>query len=159
MIRITTYQAKYKDDFIRLNREWIETFFKIEPSDIETFSHIDDIITNGGQIFLAITESDEVAGCCALKHHPQENTYELAKMAVSPQHQGKHIGRKLGETLLEYAKSHGIKRIFLEGNTRLQASIALYRHLGFKEVPLRGNAYERCDILMEWEHADTLFKR
>ena len=40
-------------------------------------------------------------------------------------------------------------RIFLEGNTRLQASIALYRKLGFKEIPLEGNAYERCDILME----------
>ena len=37
---------------------------------------------------------------------------------------------------------------FLEGNTRLEASIALYRKLGFKEIPLEGNAYERCDILM-----------
>jgi ribosomal protein S18 acetylase RimI-like enzyme len=59
------------------------------------------------------------------------------------------IGRKLGEALLDYAKSHGVKRIFLEGNTRLEASIALYRKLGFREIPLEGNAYERCDILME----------
>jgi len=36
-----------------------------------------------------------------------------------------------------------------EGNTRLEASIALYRKLGLKEIPLKNNAYERCDILME----------
>ena len=40
---------------------------------------------------------------------------------------------------------------YLEGNTRLKASIAIYRSLGFVEIPLRGNAYERCDILMEYK--------
>ena len=70
-------------------------------------------------------------------------------MVVSPEAQGKGIGRKLGEALLNYARSHGVRRIFLEGNTRLESSIALYRKLGFKDIPLKGNAYERCDILME----------
>jgi len=40
-------------------------------------------------------------------------------------------------------------RIFLEGNTRLAPSIHLYRKLGFREIPLDGHTYERCDILME----------
>ena len=71
-------------------------------------------------------------------------------MAVSPQFQGLHIGHELAHALLDYAKQHGVNRIFLEGNTLLEASIALYRSVGFKEKPLQGNAYERCDILMEW---------
>lgn len=150
MVHIETYKPEYKNDFIRLNREWIESFFKIEASDIETFSHVDEIVEQGGQIFLAITDSGEVVGCCALKHHEAEQTYELAKMAVSPRHQGKHIGHLLGTAVLEYAKQQDVQRIFLEGNTRLKASIALYRSLGFVEIPLEGNAYERCDILMEW---------
>lgn len=54
----------------------------------------------------------------------------------------------LGESLVDYARKHGVRRIYLEGNTRLEASIALYRKLGFREIPLQGNAYERCDILM-----------
>ena len=150
MIKIITYQPKYKDDFIRLNKQWIETWFKLEQSDLDTFAHIDDsIIVQGGQIFLAADDNGQVVGCCALKPHPESNCHELAKMAVSPEAQGKGIGRKLGEALLDYARSHGMKRIFLEGNTRLEASIALYRKLGFKEIPLKGNAYERCDILME----------
>ena len=150
MIKIITYQPKYKDDFIRLNKQWIETWFKVEQSDLDTFAHIDDsIIGRGGQIFLAADDNGQVVGCCALKPHPESNCHELAKMAVSPEAQGKGIGRKLGEALLNYARSHGVRRIFLEGNTRLESSIALYRKLGFKDIPLKGNAYERCDILME----------
>ena len=117
---------------------------------IETFSHVDEIVEQGGQIFLAITDNGEVVGCCALKHHKEKQSYELAKMAVSPHHQGKHIGHQLGEAAIEYAKKQGINSIYLEGNTRLKASIALYRSLGFVEIPLQGNAYERCDILMCW---------
>ena len=45
--------------------------------------------------------------------------------------------------------SGGAKRLYLEGNTRLAASIHLYRDLGFKEVPLEGSTYDRCDIIME----------
>ena len=150
MIRITTYEPRYKQDFIRLNKQWIETWFRLEQSDLDTFAHIDDcIIGRGGQIFLAINDDAHVVGCCALKPHQESDCYELAKMAVSPDVQGKGIGRKLGEALLDYARSHDVKRVFLEGNTRLEASIALYRKLGFKEIPLEGIAYERCDILME----------
>ncbi len=155
MVHIETYKPEYKEDFIRLNREWIETFFRIEPSDIETFLHVDEIVSVGGQIFLAITDCGDVVGCCALKYHQENHAYELAKMAVSPQYQGQHIGHLLGKAVLEYASQHSIQRIFLEGNTRLKASITLYRSLGFVEIPLKGNAYERCDILMEWDSANS----
>ena len=44
MIRIVTYEPRYKDDFIRLNEQWIETYFRLEQSDLDTFAHIDDSI-------------------------------------------------------------------------------------------------------------------
>lgn len=72
----------------------------------------------------------------------------MAKMAVSPQAQGLGLGRKLGEVLIQYAKERGIKRIFLEGNTRLESSIILYHKLGFEEVIVSNSAYERCNIMM-----------
>ena len=154
MVHIETYEPKYKNDFIRLNKEWIESYFKIESSDIETFSHVDEIVEQGGQIFLAIDDG-EVVGCCALKNHQEKQSYELAKMAVSPLHQGKHIGYLVGKTVLDYARQNGITKIFLEGNTHLEASIALYRKLGFAEIPLKDNAYDRCDILMEWKNINV----
>ena len=151
MIRIETYKQQYKDDFIRLNKEWIERYFRLEESDLQTFAHIDSyIIGNGGQIFVAVDdETGEIVGCCALINHPDKRCYELAKMAVSPHAQGQHVGYELGRHLLEYSKGIGAKRIYLEGNTRLVASINLYRKLGFHEIPLEGNAYDRCDIIME----------
>lgn len=153
MIHIITYKPAYRDDFIYLNRQWIETYFRIEPSDLDTFSHVEDIVKNGGQIFLALNGDDRVVGCCALKHHVKDDTYELAKMAVSPEYRGRHIGHELLRTLWAYAQAHGVRRIFLEGNTQLEASIALYRSMGFYEKPLQGKAYDRCDILMEWTDA------
>ena len=151
MIAIETYKEQYKEDFIRLNKEWIERFFRLEESDLRTFANIDSyIVGNGGQIFMAIDQqTGEAVGCCALINHPDKQCYELAKMAVSPRAQGQHIGYELGRHLLAYAKEIGVKRIYLEGNTRLVASINLYRKLGFAEVPLEGNAYDRCDIIME----------
>ncbi|MGM9817889.1 MAG: GNAT family N-acetyltransferase [Paludibacteraceae bacterium] len=68
----------------------IETYFKIEASDIETFSHVEEIVEQCGQIFLAI-DNGKVVGCCALEHHKEADSYELAKMAALPRYQGKHI--------------------------------------------------------------------
>lgn len=151
MITIITYNEQYKADFIRLNTEWIKTYFRLEESDLRTFANIDSyIIGNGGQIFLALDDdSGEVVGCCALINHPDEDSYELAKMAVSPHTQGHHIGHQLGAALIDYARKIGAKRLYLEGNTKLETSIHLYHKLGFHEISLEGSTYERCDIIME----------
>lgn len=149
-IEIKTYSPEYRDDFVRLNKEWIKTYFKLEKSDFKTFDHVEYIVQNGGQIFFAIDKDvAAVVGCCALVKRDDKNCFELAKMAVSKDYRGHHIGRKLGDALIDYAKKHNVKRIFLEGNTKLEASIALYKRLGFKEIPLQRISYERCDILME----------
>lgn len=148
-INIKKYTPQYKQDFIRLNTEWITTFFRLEESDIKTLENIEDyVIGKGGQIFLALDNNKEVIGCCALIRHSENNTFELAKMAVTPKAQGVGVGRKLGEALITYAKENQIKQIFLEGNTKMKASIILYRKLGFREIPITNSAYERCDIMM-----------
>ena len=147
-VSITLYKPMYRDDFIRFNREWIEHFFRLEPSDLKIFSDPErHIIDKGGQIFIALQDGKPV-GCCALVHHPDTGQYELAKMAVTPSAQGHHAGTLLGLKLLEYARSIGVKRLFLEGNTLLEASIKLYRHLGFKPVEDYAPVYDRCDIYM-----------
>lgn len=147
-IRIEVYKPEYKKDFIQLNTEWITTHFRLEESDIHTLNHIEEyILDKGGQIFLAII-GGKVLGCCALINHIETNSFELAKMAVSPQARGLGLGRKLGEALIQYAKEHGIKKIFLEGNSKLESSIILYRKLGFEEIPIQNSAYERCNIMM-----------
>lgn len=147
-INIDLYKPEYKDDFIRLNTEWITTYFRLEEADIYTLSHIEEyILDKGGQIFFALYDGI-VMGCCALVYHPEHNTYEVSKMAVSPHAQGLGLGKKLLETVISYARENGINQLFLEGNTKLEASIALYTKLGFKEIPITEAAYDRCNIMM-----------
>ncbi len=149
-LRIELYKSDYLRDFVRLNSEWIQTFFHLESSDLDAFSDPEKyILKQGGQIFFAVNELGRPVGCCALINHPDEKCFELAKMAVSPNHQGRGVGRLLGEAVLAYARGQGIERIFLEGNMRLEASLALYRKLGFKKAAMRENTHQRCDIIME----------
>jgi GNAT superfamily N-acetyltransferase len=147
---ITLWEPRYNADFVRLNQQWIERFFKLEPSDLKYFHDPEgEIITPGGQIFIALMEGKAV-GCCALVHHPDTDDYELAKMAVDPEAQGAGIGTQLGHALLDYARSHGIHHLYLEANTRLVASVKLYHALGFRPVPIEHAVYDRCDLFMEW---------
>lgn len=149
-VHIVRWQPQYAADFVRLNKEWIETYFELEPSDLKIFkSPEQSIIAKGGEIFFAVDEQRKVLGCCALVYHPEDGRYELAKMAVSPQAQGQGIGYQLGMALLKQARSQGVKSLFLEANTRLEASIRLYRKLGFLAVPMQHPAYSRCNLYME----------
>lgn len=156
--------------FVRLNRAWIERYFRIEPSDERIFADpAGHILRAGGYIFLALDEgndelnegsdtlnegNDEPAtapaaplGCCALIPH-DGGAWELAKMAVDPSAQGHGIGHALGSAAIRQARALGLTALFLEGNTRLAPSIRLYERLGFRAVPDYEAAYERCDIFM-----------
>lgn len=147
-ITIELYSDAFRDDFIRLNRQWIERYFKIEPSDEKVFEDPRAaIIDTGGQIFIAV-RGGKAIGCCALIFHAGDGSYELAKMAVDPASQGKGAGHALARALIAYAKSHGAKSLFLEANTKLTASVRLYGSLGFKPVEAYKAAYERCDLYM-----------
>ncbi|MEE8062491.1 MAG: GNAT family N-acetyltransferase, partial [Gemmatimonadales bacterium] len=76
--------------------------------------------------------------------------YELAKMAVSPEAQGKGIGWLLGQAVLDRARELGATTVYLESNTVLEPAIALYRKLGFKRVTGAPSPYARCNIQMEY---------
>jgi GNAT superfamily N-acetyltransferase len=149
-LRIVRWEPRYNADFVRLNRQWIERYFRLEPSDLKYFHDPEgEIITPGGEIFIALC-GDRAVGCCALVHHPADDSYELAKMAVDPEAQGAGIGTRLGHALLAYARSRGVRRIYLEANTKLAASVKLYHSLGFRPVPIEHAVYDRCDLFMVW---------
>ena len=144
-------RKEWLEAFSELNRAWIEAHFALEANDLKLLSDPQkQIIDRGGIIFIAILDGKPV-GCCALVPHPEKNVWELAKMAVSPDAQGHGIGWRLGETLVCEARRRGVKRLFLEGNTKLGASIHLYRQLGFREVSHGHPAYARCNLYMEME--------
>ncbi len=88
-----------------------------------------------------------IAGTVALKH-VGPRIYELTKMAVSPEFQGRKLGRALAEAAITRAQSSGAAKIVLYSNTMLAPAIALYGKLGFREIPVDG-PYKRTNIKME----------
>ena len=124
----------FEREFRQLNEAWISKYFRLEDSDKQVLSNPQrHILDKGGNIFLALQDR-KVVGCCALLVHDLY-TCELAKMVVDPSVQGKGIGSLLGNALIDKARQRGFKSVILEGNTKMAASILLYRKLGFHEVP------------------------
>ncbi|WP_307856846.1 tRNA (adenosine(37)-N6)-threonylcarbamoyltransferase complex dimerization subunit type 1 TsaB [Mycolicibacter acidiphilus] len=64
--------------------------------------------------------------------------YEVHTIGVDTAHQGRGIGRRLLETLLEFA---GDAVVYLEVRTDNEAAIALYRDVGFVDIGLRKRYY------------------
>ena len=87
-------------------------------------------------------------GCCTLIRI-DKHTYELAKMAVSPETQGKGIGLLLGQKIIDSAKLLKARRLYLESNTILGPAINLYKKLGFKHIKGATSPHKRCNIQME----------
>lgn len=150
-VEIVEYQPQYKKAFYELNRKWIELYWELEPHDIEVLENPEKhILEKGGHIFVALYNGFPV-GVCALCPMPAESLYdyELAKLAVNNSIQRKGIGRRLCDAVIEKARDLGGEKLFLESNTRLKPAIALYRKIGFKELPEYHPAYARGDIQME----------
>jgi GNAT superfamily N-acetyltransferase len=147
-VTLCRYDKRYAEDYKRLNLAWIKKYFIVEAHDVEQLSNPEEyIIDKGGEILFAVYK-EEVVGVCALIK-TAENEFELAKMAVAPQFQGKQIGYKLGLYTIERARLLGAKRIWLESNRILKSAINLYIKLGFKEIPVTASPYARADIRME----------
>ena len=148
-IAIVSYDARYKNEFKRLNEAWISEYFEMEETDHKVLDHPEQyILDSGGEILFAV-ERDIVAGTCALiRMDDGPFDFELAKMAVDPMFRGRGIGRQLGAAIIDRARILGAKTIFLESNTILAPAISLYRKLGFVETERQPTPYARGNIHM-----------
>ena len=148
MINIIDYEDKYHDDFRKLNLYWLEKYNLLETHDVMV---LDDpratVINNGGYLFLAETDGKIIGTAGIMPEHDGE--YELVKMTVSPEHQGKGISKLLLEKCLEKAADINVKKVILYSNSQLKTAIALYEKYGFRHVPAINTPFETADIKME----------
>jgi len=147
-VQIVDYTSRYAATFRQLNETWITTYFKMEPEDLKALDHPREyILKKGGHILMALYNGQPVGTCALIKM--DDGGFELAKMAVAPEAQGKSIGWLLGLAAIERARACGARRIYLESNTILKPAINLYHKLGFKKITGPPSPYERANIQME----------
>lgn len=78
-MKIITYDPKYREDFIRFNKDWIiDNFGFLEAEDIETFEKIDEELAAGAMILFAIENGIALATCMAKPM--KDGTWEICKL-------------------------------------------------------------------------------
>lgn len=147
-MEIISYLPQYAIDFKELNIAWLEKYFWVEPHDEEVLGNPEKyIIEPGGSIFF-VKDAEKIIGCVALMEI-EDGVFELTKMAVSPEYQGKKIGQKLMEHTLDFSKKQGWDHLIIFSNRKLENAIYIYKKYGFREIPIgENNPYTRGDIKM-----------
>lgn len=148
-VRIVPYAANFRADFYRLNAEWLNKYYSIEPIDHAVLSDPEKhMIERGGAIFFAVMRAEAVGTCALMPDSP--GVYELTKMAVTERYQGLGIGRRLLNAAIgEYHRRDG-KQLFLESHAHLQVALKLYEKAGFEMQPGKrpGSHYQRSNVYM-----------
>jgi len=104
-----------------------------------------------GTVLLAY-EGTEPAGVVALRRHGSA-VCEMKRLYVRPKFRGRGIGRALSEELVRRAASLGYSTMRLDTLPTMDAAIALYRALGFREIPayrfnpVAGARYMELDLV------------
>lgn len=149
-MEIIEYQEKYKEDFIQFNTDWIEDYFgHLEEEDVDTFHHIEENLQKGAMIYFALEKGNVLATCMA-KPLENDKTWELCKLASNKHLPHKGAGSAVFEAAMNWAISHGAKKLFLLSNSKLKAGIHIYKKYGFHQVKLQNYEYARGDIAFEY---------
>jgi ribosomal protein S18 acetylase RimI-like enzyme len=135
--------------FESINKAWVTQYFSLEPFDLAQLENPEQtILAKGGEIIFAKIGA-HIAGTVALIPS-EEGVWEMIKMGVSPEFQGKGAGELLGKQILEVARQKGATKVRLYTHTKLEAAIKLYHRLGFVSCELECGAYGRCNQKMEY---------
>ena len=75
---------------------------------------------------------------------------ELRKLFLLPESRGLGIGKNILQECIDYAKSKGYKKCYLDTLVNMKSAIALYESFGFQhlEGALEGTIHNGCDVWM-----------
>ena len=155
-LRIVDYASHWRDDFARLNLEWLRRWFVVEPIDEQVLHDPEThLLAGGGKVLFALLgdgAAQRAVGTVALRHDG-DGVYELTKMAVQPDLRGAGVGRALLLAAIDaYSRLDG-RELYLESSSILAPALRLYESAGFVHhpAPRPGSHYARADVHMVWQ--------
>jgi len=148
-VQVVPYSPEYAADFQALNRQWIEQYFRVEEPDSAVFADpYGAIVAPGGEIFFVVSNGRALGTCAVIRQ--TESVFELAKMAVSPEAQGRGYGDLLMQAAVDFSRRAGCQTLMLLSNTILEPALRLYAKHGFHHLPVEDkHGYSRANVHME----------
>ena len=92
-----------------------------------------------GELLIASMNGEAVA-CVALRALDRA-TLEMKRLYVRPATRGMGLGKRLVEAAISFAREHGYVELRLDTLATMAAAQAVYRSLGFVEIPPYGAAH------------------
>jgi GNAT superfamily N-acetyltransferase len=110
--------------------ELTERYFRRPATEEEIDETLAAYPSTGLAAFFVLRADGEPAGCLGL-----HSTGEITRVYIAPQFRRRGGARALLANAEEYARSHGLTRLFLDTRTDLSEARAFYISCGFTEIP------------------------
>ena len=120
--------------------EAIEREIYAHPWSLGNFT---DSLDSGYQCWLVRKPSAELAGYFLVMLAPDEA--HLLNITVVPAWQGRGLARLMLERICVIARSHAAPAVLLEVRPSNPHALAVYRHVGFRQIGLRKHYYPAAD--------------
>ena len=107
----------------------------------DEIAHLEDKYGPPRGRFYLLYVDGALAGCVGMKPLDDQHA-ELKRLYVRPAFRGENLGEYLTKRILDDARQAGYSHVLLDTLPPLKTALALYRRLGFYEIP----AYYDCLI-------------
>ncbi len=118
-------------DFKKLSALFDEYLVDIDGDEREFFAFYNNVQL---EHVLVIYENEIAVGCGAFKKF-DDQTAEIKRMFVHPDHRGQGIASTILMELENWAKEEGFTAFILETSPKLTNAIALYKKTGYQIIP------------------------
>lgn len=135
-IKIISYNDNYKEQTIKLIFDILENEFgrksksgRPDVKNIPEFYQKDEL----SDFWIAIRDNDELIGTIALSNFGEGISY-LQRFFVKKEFRREGLGRKLLNHLLDFARAHGYKEIYLSTSEDMVSANKFYLKNGFERI-------------------------
>lgn len=108
-----------------------------------TQGNFQDSLDSGYQCWLVRDADGKLAGYFLLMMMPDEA--HLLNITVAPAWQGRGLGRILLERAFQIARNFSAPAVLLEVRPSNPHALAVYRHVGFRQIGIRKNYYPAAE--------------